>query len=277
MSDIKLAGAAWSFVGASLQESADILRAIGLGAMDLIALPDALLDSREIERDPEGQARRVTAPGMELSNLLYSFGAAFDDRPVNSADAAVRAQNVETFKRVLEFCVAARIPSLLVLPGVNQPGISHEEAVRLSAEAMTEMTALAQEAGVLLIFEPHVESILESPFDTLAFLKQNPTLKIALDYAHFIAQGYKPADVDPLVPYAGHFHLRQGTEKQLQARWDDGRIDFPKVIGLLKEAGYKGYVTLEYEHDTSWMDMDKVDVMTETIKMRDTVRPLLSD
>jgi hypothetical protein len=62
---------------------------------------------------------------MALSNLLYLFGAGFDDRPVNLADAIVRAQNMETFKRVLEFCAAAHIPSLLTLPGIDQSGISH--------------------------------------------------------------------------------------------------------------------------------------------------------
>ena len=110
MSDMKLAGVAWSFVGASLAESADILRAIGVHAMDLIAMPGGLLDSREIERDLYGQAKRVSEPSMALSNLLYLFGAGFDDRLVNSADAMVRAQNMETFKRVLEFCAAAHIP-----------------------------------------------------------------------------------------------------------------------------------------------------------------------
>ena len=52
-------------------------------------------------------------------------------------------------------------------------------------------------------------------------------------------------------------------------------IDFAAVIDLLKRAGYGGYVTLEYEHDP-WMDCDQVDVMTETIKMRDAVKPLLT-
>lgn len=106
---------------------------------------------------------------------------------------------------------------------------------------MTTMTALAQAAGILLAFEPHIDLILESPFDTLTFLEQNPTLKIALDYSHFIAQWYKSADVDPLMRYAGHVRLRQGAEKQLQARWGAGQIDFPGMIGLLKVAGYNGY------------------------------------
>ena len=81
----------------------------------------------------------------------------------------------------------------------------------------------------------------------------------------------------PLVPYAGHFHLRQGANKQLQARWEDGEINVVEVVGRLQEVGYEGYLTLEYEHEPGWMDMDKCDVLTETIKMRDTVGPLCTD
>ena len=51
-------------------------------------------------------------------------------------------------------------------------------------------------------------------------------------------------------------------------------IDFPSLITRLKQTGYRGYVTLEYEHDKFW-NMDRCDVMTETIKMRDAVRPLI--
>ena len=276
MTAMKLAGAAWAYVGASLSESAAILQALGIGAMDLMAVPGGLLDSREIERDPEGQARRVTEAGLPLSNLLYIFGDGFDDRPVNSVDESVRAANRETFKRVLQFCKAARIPSVLVLPGVDQVGISHEEAVALSAAAMNELAALAAAENVTFLFEPHVESVLESPFDTLTFLQRNPALKIVLDYSHFVAQGYEPADVDPLVPYASHVHLRQACRDKLQARWDDGVIDFPAVVELLEAAGYSGYLTLEYEHDP-WMDCDQVDVMTETIRMRDEIRRLLAE
>ena len=276
MTTNKLAGAAWSFVGASLPESAAIWQALGIGAMDLMAVPGGLLDSREIERDPEGQARRVTGAGLPLSNLLYIFGDGFDDRPINSVDESVRAANRETFKRVLQFCKAAGIPSVLVLPGIDQAGITHEEAVELSAAAMNELAALAAAEDVLFLFEPHVESVLESPFDTLTFLQRNPALKIVLDYSHFVAQGYEPADVDPLVPYAGHVHLRQACRDKLQARWDDGVIDFSAVVELLEAAGYSGYLTLEYEHDP-WMDCDQVDVMTETIRMRDEIRRLLAE
>jgi sugar phosphate isomerase/epimerase len=60
----------------------------------------------------------------------------------------------------------------------------------------------------------------------------------------------------------------------MQARWDDGTIDFTEMMRVLKRAGFSGYLTLEYEHD-EWLDNNKVDVISETIKMRNAVKPLL--
>ena len=139
---------------------------------------------------------------------------------------------------------------------------------------MSQMAGHARQSGVRFVFEPHIESVLESPIETLTFLNQYSDLEIALDYAHFIAQGYDTSDVDPLVPFAGQIHLRQGAKNQLQTRWDEGQIDFPKVIEMLKDTGFTGTVMLEYEHE-DWKDCNKVDVITESIKMRDAVTPYL--
>lgn len=70
-----------------------------------------------------------------------------------------------------------------------------------------------------------------------------------------------------MIPCAVHVHLRQGAKGTLQSRWESGVIDFQAVLHKLKAANYKGYLALEYEHDT-WLELDRVDVMTETIKMR---------
>ena len=275
MGDIKLSGAAWSFVGTTLVESANIWRALGVNAIDLLAIAGTQIDPADIENDPDGQARRFKEPGIELSNLLYLFGENFADRAINSKDVAVRERNMETFKKVLDCCNTAGIKSLLILPGVDQEGMSHEDSMSQAAEVLLEMTSVAAAAGIPLTFEPHVEGLLEDPREVLEFMQNNPDLRLALDYAHFTVQGYKMADVDPLVPFAGHFHLRQGNRTQIQARWEDGEIDFPAAVGMLKDAGYKGYLTLEYEHEPHWLEMDKCDVMTESIKMRDAVAPLL--
>jgi sugar phosphate isomerase/epimerase len=271
---IRLAGAAWSWVGTTLAESVAIYRALGVRAVDLIAIPGARLDTYTIAADPAGQAKSLRELDVAFSNLLMFFGAGFQDRAVNSADATARDKNFDTFRRVLEFCSMAGVYSVTVLPGVEQPSMSRSDALAVSAGELNRMNEAAQSAGVLLVFEPHVQSILEDPRDVLGFVREKCRAKLVVDYSHAVSIGYKTDDLDTLVPFAGHVHLRQAAPDQIQARWEDGTIDFPALMSLLKETNYCGYVTLEYEHDKFW-NMDRCDVMTETIKMRDAVLPYL--
>ena len=52
--NMKLSGAAWAWVGTTLHESAQIWRALGIHAMDLIAFPAAGAGIATIEADPPG-------------------------------------------------------------------------------------------------------------------------------------------------------------------------------------------------------------------------------
>jgi sugar phosphate isomerase/epimerase len=275
MSTARLSGAAWSFVGASLRESVAIWRSLGISAIDLLAVPGLLVDSSEIVSHPNAVAAQIQELHMPVANLIFSFGASFSDRALNDADASVRARNSEEWDGLLEFCRLCSIPSITVLPGVQQPGWSREKSLAVAAENMNELAARAAKGGITLLFEAHVQSILEGPCEVLDFLSSNPDLKLTLDYSHFVWNCHSQQEIDCLVPYAGHVHLRQGAPKVLQARWADGTIDFGKVVRLLEDSGYQGYYGLEYEHDP-WMGNDKVDVISETIKMRDPVRTLVA-
>ena len=137
------------------------------------------------------------------------------------------------------------------------------------------MNEAARGAGVLLVYEPHVESILDSPRAAIASAQANREVRIVVDYSHFVSLGYSCGELSPLLAHAGHVHLRQAAPDKIQARWEEGVINFPALIGDLKRTGYSGYLTLEYEHDRFW-NMDRCDVMTETIKMRDAVLPCLA-
>jgi sugar phosphate isomerase/epimerase len=269
---MKLGGAAWSWVGATLVESANIWRALGVHSMDLCAVPGTAIDPSEIERDPRGQAQKFREPEMDLGNIIILLGSNFAERAINSPNAGLQSRNVETFKRIVECCAAAGLSSVTVLPGVDQPGMSHDDSIARSGEALYNLIEIGAASGVLVVFEPHFQSVFESPVDTLEFLQRNPEIKIALDYSHFMCAGFSPGQVDPLVPFAGHVHLRQGADGKMQARWEEGIVDYPRVMRQLQAAGYDDYVVFEYEHD-DWMEMDRCDVMTETIKMRDAVLP----
>lgn len=271
---MQLSGAAWSFVGANLRESRDIYQVLGIDAIDVLAAPGALLDSVKIVQDPKREARKVAALRTPIANLMFLFAPDFSQRATNHHDHQVRARNISEFQAVVEFCNRAGIPSVTVVPGIEQEGWSHEKSLAVSAETLNEFAAIAATGRVTLLFEAHASSILESPQETQVFLENNPRLKLTLDYSHFVFNGHSQEAVNILVPYARHIHLRQAAPRILQARWDDGTVDFVKVVENLIKAHYHGYLALEYEHD-KWLDSDRVDVVSETIKMRNTVLPLL--
>ncbi len=263
-------------MGASLRESVEIWRALGVYVIDLMAVPGFLVDSSNIIKEPDREAAAIRALGTPIANLIFGFGANFSDRALNHEDREVRLRNAKEFKAVVEFCRLAAIPSVTVLPGVEQLGWSREKSVAIAAEVLNELAAASSEKGIALLFEPHVQSLFESPADTLSFVQANPKLKLTLDYSHFIYNGYTQHEIDCLAPYAGHVHLRQGAPQVLQARWNEGVIDFREVVRTLRRVNYPGYYGLEYEHD-AWLGNDKVDVISESIKMRDTVQPLLGE
>lgn len=273
-----VSGSTWSFVGATLPEALGIYRALGIGAADLIAVPghpdSPMLASEQILRRPRRLAREIMDLGTPVSNLNYNFAANFHERAINHKDAGVRKRNRKDYRSVIEFCRACRIPSVTVLPGVVQEGWTREKALAVTAEELHHMSAMSRKEGITTTFEAHVGSILESPLDTLSFMQSNPELKLTLDYGHFICQGYAQEQVGPLTPYTVHVHLRQAAPQKLQARWDEGTLDFTGIIGKLASATYTGFLSLEYEHMEGWMDLDKADVFTETVKMRNLLRSL---
>ena len=205
-------------------------------------------------------------------NLIVLLGEGFADNALNSPDAAVRQQNRSRIRHIADFCATAGLKSLTLLPGVESEGMSRQDAQAIAADELHAAAEITSNVGIDLVFEPHRESVLERPEEILKFMQQNPDLKICVDYAHCVSIGHKEDELYALLPYAGHVHLRQGANEKIQARWDEGEIDFPGLMRRLHDTGYEGYATLEYEHEEFW-DMDKCDVMTETIKMREAVLP----
>lgn len=60
----------------------------------------------------------------------------------------------------------------------------------------------------------------------------------------------------------------------MQASFDDNEIDYTRVIQAADEAGFSGYVALEYVWTSIW-DCNRVDNTMETIRFRDFFRSLL--
>lgn len=272
---MKVSLAIQSLRSCTLEEAAGIARALGFDALELDGVMDTTIPRDDILTGSRDQIRRVRSLGLAFPSIHWTFGKASLYPPLNDPDPAVRAVNKEQIKRLAEFCHETSILAMLVLPGMMMPGQSVEEMRQCARETFQEFLEIAQAASVGLMFESHAGSGFETPTSALWIAQQAPGVGIALDYTHFVCQGYTAEDIEPLIPYAAHVHMRQAKPGLLQTKLEDGTIHFPTLLDKLRVSGFKDYLSVEYVHQ-NYIGADNVDVLTETVKMRDLIRRFAS-
>ncbi len=265
---MKLSTTAWSFPQLSLKEITGILKVLGINSVDIGLFYNSALDKNRLLNDAEPYAQELLNLDIDFANLYYLFGDGLGER--NLADGKSLKENIEDFKKLMPFLKTAKIPSIMLLPGVLNKGQGRQAALKETVISLKELLPIANDNGIALTIEPHVHSYLESPSLVLELLAQVP-VKLTLDYAHFVALGYRQEEIDELAKYATHVHLRQARAGFLQAKLEQGTINFPAVLAKLKEHNYKGYLSIEYVHQ-DYMNTLYDDVLSETVKMRDLVR-----
>ena len=117
---MKLSLTSWSLPACTLQEAADISKALGINELDVGLFYRSALDRKEIIADPQSIAHKVRSLGIAIPNYYHLFGAGLSDR--NLAMPGTIKQNLTDFEQVLKFCDLADIRTVFVLPGVINPG-----------------------------------------------------------------------------------------------------------------------------------------------------------
>lgn len=264
---MKLSITSWSFPLLTLDEVGAVARAIGMEGLDIGYFYRSALDKARLLAEPEVYGREIAARlPLPVSNLYHLFGSSPAERNLALPDH--RAENLADFRKVLAFCKAAGAPTVFILPGIINGAQTRAQALNETAESLKPLVEAGQEAGIDVCVEPHVHSYLETPSLTAEMCTRVPGVKLALDYAHFAVSGYRQEEIDVLIPWLGHAHLRQARPGALQAKMEQGTLNFPAMFAAFRESGFAGYVASEYVHQ-DYFDTVHDDVMSETIKMRD--------
>lgn len=270
----------FSFPLLSFAEAAKVIALIGIPNLDVGAHEGGChVQPSQIEADPSGVAdairRAVGEAGLGVSDFFPTFGHGFRDRPVNTLDPSAREANLGRFRAIVQVAQAIGARGMTLLPGVIWPEIGPERSFEQAVVELRRLVPIAHDAGLRLSVECHLESVAESPRQAWELVAAVPGLTLTLDYSHFIANAYLPDEVHPLIPYAGHVHARQARTGYLQASHWNGTLDFVDIARRLTAAGYSGDICLEYTWQ-EWRGANNVDVLMETILLRDQLRPLLA-
>ena len=154
-------------------------------------------------------------------------------------------KEIDHVKRWVDLAAELHAPSIRIFAGDLQKGTAEADARRWSVEAISRCCEHAATRGIFLALENH-GGIVSTVDQTLAIVREvkSDWFGVNLDTGNFhTADPY--ADLARLAPYA--------VVVQIKTEMSVGKVskpaDLPRLIKMLRDVNYRGYVTLEYEAD----------------------------
>lgn len=256
-------------------------------ALDLIALLEfdgvdvGLFESRShlwpsrvfenVSRSAGELARKLRDRGLALADVFLQTAPDFASLAPNHPDPEVRRRARDWFERAVEFAAEGGCRHVSALPGVHFEGVPESESLGRCRDELAWRVETARGREIVFSVEAHVGSIAPTPQAAAGLVKSVPGLTLTLDYTHFTRSGVPDVEVEPLVAHASHFHARGARPGRLQASFQENVVDYGRVLDIMEQVGYAGYVGVEYVW-IDWEHCNEVDNLSETILMRDFLR-----
>jgi sugar phosphate isomerase/epimerase len=218
--------------------------------------------------------RQLSAEGLTAADVFLQLDPDFAAYAINQPDEGRRTFARDQFARLLEYAGAAGARHVTILPGVLFEAELPEDSLARTHEELAWRVEQAGRSGLVLGVEPHVGSLAPTPAAAAELVAGVPGLTLTLDYTHFTRMGLADSEVQPLVALASHFHVRGARHGRLQASFKENTIDYARVLAALQDAGYTGWLGLEYVW-IDWEHANECDNVSETILFRDELRRLM--
>jgi len=152
-------------------------------------------------------------------------------------------KEIEAVKKWIDYAADLWAPHVRIFAGNAPENAKKEDAIRWTAEGVKAVLGHAEKRGVVLGLENH-GGITALPEDHLAICKQvgkHPYFGVNLDTGNYRRNPYE--DLKMSAPWAVNVQVKIEVFK-------DGEkvpADLSRFRDIILEAGYKGWVALEYE------------------------------
>lgn len=153
-------------------------------------------------------------------------------------------KELDHVKRWVDLAAELHAPTIRIFAGDLQKGTSEPDARKWCVDAIHRACEYAGTRGVILALENH-GGIVATPDQLLAIVKdvQSDWFGVNLDTGNF--HGADPyADLARLAPYAVVVQVKTEVSSAGAGRRE---ADLGRVIQMLREIKYRGFVVLEYE------------------------------
>lgn len=154
-----------------------------------------------------------------------------------------RDKEIASVKKWVDYAAIMGAPHIRIFAGGAQ-GVSKEEAQKLAVSAIEECADYAGRKGIFLGLENH-GGIVAEPEEVLAIIRavKSPWFGVNLDTGNFHTDDPYQA-LAQCAPYAVNVQVKSEIQRRGQKQEP---ADLARLVKLLRDANYQGYVALEYE------------------------------
>lgn len=214
----------------------------------IAAVADCGFDAGEFwglaNKDIDAIAKAAQQHSLTITSFTSSL-ANLTDPAKHEAALANFPQDIENAKRL-------NCTRLIALSGNNVPGLEHAAMSRNVIDALRKAAPLAEKAGVTIVLEllnstvNHHDYFMDNTEDMAAILRavNSPNVKALYDIYHAgIMEGNITQKILDNLDIIGHFHAA-GIPGRNEMK--DGEQNYPFICRKIDEAGFQGYLGLEY-------------------------------
>lgn len=145
----------------------------------------------------------------------------------------------EQFEAICRLGKATKVVTLTIPSG--ELGTPFNEEV----ERLQKLVELAEGEGVRVAMKSQIGRLSEDP-DTVKVLCDNVKgLGLTLDPSHYHCGPHSHKNIDKIMPYVFHVHLRDSKKDQLQVRVGQGEIEYGRIVTQLSKVGYSQALSVQ--------------------------------
>lgn len=201
-----------------------------------------------------------------LRHLAYKNALAFSGSACGvsmvQADPAKRAQGLTEIKKWVDVTDRLGASHLRVFAGELPSGATLQQGVDWTVETMKAAADYSGKKGIMLGLEDH-SGVTQHADVCLEVMQKvdSPYAGINLDVTNFIPTPTQDAyaQIAACIPYATNTHIRDRFE------YDQSPVDLDRVWRLFAQAGFKGYMSAEYEGPDSDTGVPKLVAQIRTL------------
>jgi sugar phosphate isomerase/epimerase len=160
-----------------------------------------------------------------------------------AADRAKREADVALVKRWVDVAVKLGAPMVRVFAGPRAPeGHSVADTTGWVVEHIRDCVGYGAEHGVLIVLQPH-DDLLKTAGETLAVRERigSDWFGLNVDIGSLRTTDDPYAEIARLAPHAYTWQIKEQVYRKGVAEG----VDVVKIVRILREAGYRGYIPLE--------------------------------